>query len=153
MRLRHFNQYPRYMLLNPCPGFFQPGFFLVQVGVWGRSEASRGSSLLSSIPVKDLLVTVKESFEHTQRVSHCREPCCPNPACFHYPKYFQPWMHTEVPKSQWSHGVQDSGSGGGIGDWCRRGCQKAPHPSQNPSILPALLLLCTQEEQPCLPAP
>ncbi|XP_039088800.1 cytosolic phospholipase A2 epsilon [Hyaena hyaena] len=54
---------------------------------------------------KDLLVTVKESFEHTQRVSPCREPCCPNPACFHYPKYFQPQMHVEVPKSQWSCGL------------------------------------------------
>ncbi|GAB5572544.1 cytosolic phospholipase A2 epsilon isoform X1 [Prionailurus iriomotensis] len=54
--------------------------------------------------LKDLLVTVKESFEHTQRVSHCQEPCCPNLACFHYPKYFQPQMHVEVPKSQWSCG-------------------------------------------------
>ncbi|KAF0880367.1 PA24E phospholipase, partial [Crocuta crocuta] len=54
---------------------------------------------------KDLLVTVKESFEHTQRVSPCREPGCPNPACFHYPKYFQPQMHVEVPKSQWSCGL------------------------------------------------
>ncbi|XP_003987300.2 cytosolic phospholipase A2 epsilon isoform X1 [Felis catus] len=54
--------------------------------------------------MKDLLVTVKESFEHTQRVSHCQEPCYPNLACFHYPKYFQPQMHVEVPKSQWSCG-------------------------------------------------
>ncbi|XP_037360040.1 cytosolic phospholipase A2 epsilon [Talpa occidentalis] len=50
--------------------------------------------------MKDLLVTVKESFEHTQRVSHC-----PNPACFHYPKYFQPQMHVEMPKQQWSCGL------------------------------------------------
>ncbi|XP_042798230.1 cytosolic phospholipase A2 epsilon isoform X2 [Panthera leo] len=55
--------------------------------------------------VKDLLVTVKESFEHTQRVSHCQEPCCLNLACFHYPKYFQPRMHVEVPKSQWRCGT------------------------------------------------
>ncbi|XP_014636084.1 PREDICTED: cytosolic phospholipase A2 epsilon [Ceratotherium simum simum] len=51
---------------------------------------------------KDVLVTVTESFEHTQRISHCLEPCCPNPACFHYPKYFQAQIHVEVPKSQWS---------------------------------------------------
>ncbi|XP_015092652.3 cytosolic phospholipase A2 epsilon isoform X1 [Vicugna pacos] len=51
---------------------------------------------------KDFLVTVMESFEHTQRISCSREPCCPNPACFHYPKYFQPQVHMEVPKSQWS---------------------------------------------------
>lgn len=115
--------------------------------------ASRGSGPLSSLPVKDLLVTVKESFEHTQRVSHCQEPCCPNLACFHYPKYFQPQMHVEVPKSQWSCGVQTSGSGGGVGHRCGWGCQRSPSPpSQNPPILPALLLLCAQE-QPYLPAP
>ncbi|XP_049637641.1 cytosolic phospholipase A2 epsilon [Suncus etruscus] len=45
---------------------------------------------------KDLLVTVKESFEHTQRISNC-----PNPACFHYPQYFQPHMHVEQPKRSW----------------------------------------------------
>ncbi|XP_065727782.1 cytosolic phospholipase A2 epsilon [Phocoena phocoena] len=52
--------------------------------------------------MKDLLVTVTESFEDTQHISHCLEPCGPNPACFHYPKYFQPQIHVEVPKSQWS---------------------------------------------------
>ncbi|XP_049562626.1 cytosolic phospholipase A2 epsilon isoform X1 [Orcinus orca] len=52
--------------------------------------------------VKGLPVTVTESFEHTQHISHCLEPCGPNPACFHYPKYFQPQVHVEVPKSQWS---------------------------------------------------
>ncbi|XP_027427823.1 cytosolic phospholipase A2 epsilon [Zalophus californianus] len=55
--------------------------------------------------MKDLLVTVKESFEHTQRVSCCREPCCANPACFHYPEYFQPCLHVDVPKNQWSSGL------------------------------------------------
>ncbi|XP_032337330.1 cytosolic phospholipase A2 epsilon isoform X4 [Camelus ferus] len=50
----------------------------------------------------DFLVTVTQSFEHTQRISCSQEPCCPNPACFHYPKYFQPQVHVEVPKSQWS---------------------------------------------------
>ncbi|XP_060031039.1 cytosolic phospholipase A2 epsilon [Erinaceus europaeus] len=48
---------------------------------------------------KDLLVTVKESFEHTQRISSCL-----NPVCFHYPKYFQPQIHVEMPKSHWSCG-------------------------------------------------
>nr|XP_008267360.1 cytosolic phospholipase A2 epsilon [Oryctolagus cuniculus] len=52
--------------------------------------------------MKDLWVMVSESFENTQRISPCREPCCPNPACFHYPKYFQPQLHVEVPKSHWS---------------------------------------------------
>ncbi|XP_044087038.1 cytosolic phospholipase A2 epsilon [Neovison vison] len=55
--------------------------------------------------MKDLLVTVKESFEHTQCVPCRQEPCCPNPACFHYPKYFQPCMHVDVPTSQWIHGL------------------------------------------------
>ncbi|KAJ1078955.1 hypothetical protein K5549_013258 [Capra hircus] len=50
---------------------------------------------------KDLLVTVTESFEHTQRVSPCLESCCSNPACFQYPKYFQPEVHVELPKSPW----------------------------------------------------
>ncbi|XP_055990262.1 cytosolic phospholipase A2 epsilon isoform X2 [Sorex fumeus] len=49
---------------------------------------------------KDLLVTVKESFEHTQRLSHCA-----NPACFHYPQYFRPRMHVERPRSSWSCGL------------------------------------------------
>ncbi|XP_042639619.1 cytosolic phospholipase A2 epsilon [Orycteropus afer afer] len=54
---------------------------------------------------KDLLVTVNESFEHTQRILPCLEPCCPHPACFHYPKYFQPRIHVEVPQSHWSCGL------------------------------------------------
>ncbi|XP_006831956.1 PREDICTED: cytosolic phospholipase A2 epsilon [Chrysochloris asiatica] len=54
---------------------------------------------------KDLLVTVNESFEHTQRISPHLDPCCPNPACFHYPKFFQPQLHVEVPKSHWSCGL------------------------------------------------
>ncbi|XP_020952985.1 cytosolic phospholipase A2 epsilon isoform X1 [Sus scrofa] len=52
--------------------------------------------------VKDLLVTVTESFEHTQRTLHHLNPGCPNPTCFHYPKYLQPQLHVEVPKSRWS---------------------------------------------------
>ncbi|KAM8783927.1 cytosolic phospholipase A2 epsilon [Rhynchonycteris naso] len=51
---------------------------------------------------KDLLVTVTESFEHSQRISPCLEPCCPDPASFHYPKYFQPQLHVDMPKSRWS---------------------------------------------------
>ncbi|XP_058149976.1 cytosolic phospholipase A2 epsilon [Dasypus novemcinctus] len=51
---------------------------------------------------KDLLVTVTDSFEHTLRLSPCLEPCCPRPACFHHPKYFQSQMYVEVPKSHWS---------------------------------------------------
>uniref|UniRef100_A0A3Q2HHE3 Phospholipase A2 n=1 Tax=Equus caballus TaxID=9796 RepID=A0A3Q2HHE3_HORSE len=54
---------------------------------------------------KDHLVTVTESFEHTQRILRCPEPCCPNPACFHYPKYFQSQIHVEGPKSPWSCGL------------------------------------------------
>ncbi|XP_006883282.1 PREDICTED: cytosolic phospholipase A2 epsilon [Elephantulus edwardii] len=50
---------------------------------------------------KDFLVTVDESFEHTQRVSSS----CPDPAHFHYPKYFQSQMHVEMPKSHWSYGL------------------------------------------------
>lgn len=67
---------------------------------------------MSSLPVKDLLVTVTESFEDTQHISRCLEPCGPNPACFHYPKYFQPQIHVEVPKSQWSSVVGGCGSRG-----------------------------------------
>lgn len=95
---------------------------------------------MSSLPVKDLLVTVKESFEHTQRVSCCQEPCPPNPACFHYPKYFQPCMHVDVPKSQCSRGVRDSGGGGGGGDWHRRGCQRSPSPPHR--TRPSFQLCC-----------
>ncbi|XP_073921835.1 cytosolic phospholipase A2 epsilon isoform X2 [Castor canadensis] len=54
--------------------------------------------------MKDLLVTVTESFENTQRISPCSESCCPNPACFHYPKYFRPQLHMAVPKSHWNCG-------------------------------------------------
>ncbi|XP_037017656.2 cytosolic phospholipase A2 epsilon [Artibeus jamaicensis] len=54
---------------------------------------------------KDLLVTVTESFEHTQRISQCLEPCCTNLASFHYPKYFQSQLHVDVPRSQWSCGL------------------------------------------------
>ncbi|XP_010623061.1 cytosolic phospholipase A2 epsilon isoform X3 [Fukomys damarensis] len=42
--------------------------------------------------MKDLLVTVTESFEHTWRNSPHREPCCLDSASFHYPKYFQPCL-------------------------------------------------------------
>lgn len=98
-------------------------------------------------------MTVKESFEHTQHVSCCLEPCCANPACFHYPEYFQPCLHVDVPKSPWGRGVQDSGGGGWAGP-VQAGLPEEPlTPSQNPPILPALLLLCTQEDQPCPPAP
>ncbi|XP_059560524.1 cytosolic phospholipase A2 epsilon [Myotis daubentonii] len=54
---------------------------------------------------KDLLVTVTESFEHTQRIPQYVEPCCPNPACFHYPKYFQSQMQADVARRQWSCGL------------------------------------------------
>ncbi|XP_057577809.1 cytosolic phospholipase A2 epsilon isoform X2 [Hippopotamus amphibius kiboko] len=52
--------------------------------------------------MKGLLVTVTESFEHTQRLAPCLQPCHTNPACFHYPKYFLPQVHMEAPKSRWS---------------------------------------------------
>lgn len=69
--------------------------------------------------MKDLLVTVTESFENTQRISPCSESCCPNPACFHYPKYFRPQLHMAVPKSHWNCGVlcgHSVGAGGrGLG--------------------------------------
>ncbi|XP_078190443.1 cytosolic phospholipase A2 epsilon isoform X1 [Callithrix jacchus] len=51
---------------------------------------------------KDLLVMVSESFENTQLVRPCLDPCSPTSACFHYPKYFQSRVHVEVPKSHWS---------------------------------------------------
>ena len=56
---------------------------------------------MSSLPEKDLLVTVTESFEHTQHISPCLESRCSNLACFQYPKYFQPEVHVELPKSPW----------------------------------------------------
>lgn len=52
---------------------------------------------------KNLLVMVTDSFENTQCVQPCLEPCCPNPACFHYPKYSQPQLYAEAPKSHWSY--------------------------------------------------
>ncbi|MBV96262.1 Cytosolic phospholipase A2 epsilon, partial [Eschrichtius robustus] len=67
--------------------------------------------LIQVYRLKGLLVTVTESFEHTQHISHCLEPCRPNPACFHYPKYFQPQVHVEVPKSQWSFELSCCGAG------------------------------------------
>lgn len=85
------------------------------------------SALLSCVPVNDLLVAVSESYEHTQHVSCCLEPCCPNPACFHYPKYFQPKMQVEVPKSQWSCGVQGVDPGGEVGARAGGAARGAPH--------------------------
>ncbi|XP_004380713.1 cytosolic phospholipase A2 epsilon [Trichechus manatus latirostris] len=52
---------------------------------------------------KGFLVTVSESFEHTQRILPCLEPCSPNPSRFHYPKYFQPQLQVELPKSHRSY--------------------------------------------------
>lgn len=108
---------------------------------------------MSPLPGKDLLVTVTESFEHTQRISECLEPCCPNPASFHYPKYFQSQMQADMPKSQWSCGVQ-----GGVRGWCeglgQMGCQTSPSaPLTDTPLLPALLLWRAQEDRPCQPAP
>nr|XP_003475760.1 cytosolic phospholipase A2 epsilon [Cavia porcellus] len=51
--------------------------------------------------IKDLLVTVTESFERVQRISPHREPHCPDPAFFHYSKYSQPRLKVAVPKSHW----------------------------------------------------
>nr|XP_058914018.1 cytosolic phospholipase A2 epsilon isoform X2 [Kogia breviceps] len=59
-------------------------------------EAHAESRRQTNGKMKDLLVTVTESFEHTQHISHCLDPCHPNPACFHYPKYFQPQIHVEL---------------------------------------------------------
>ncbi|KAL2790416.1 cytosolic phospholipase A2 epsilon isoform 2 [Daubentonia madagascariensis] len=56
----------------------------------------------NSKKMKDFWVAVSESFENTQRIPPCPEPCCPNSACFHYPRYFQPQVHVEVPRSHWS---------------------------------------------------
>ncbi|XP_036701043.1 cytosolic phospholipase A2 epsilon isoform X3 [Balaenoptera musculus] len=61
--------------------------------------------------MKGLLVTVTESFEHTQHISHCLETCRPNPACFHFPRYFQPQVQVEVPKSQRSSELSCCGAG------------------------------------------
>ncbi|XP_075817985.1 cytosolic phospholipase A2 epsilon isoform X1 [Microtus pennsylvanicus] len=54
---------------------------------------------------KDLLVMVTDSFENTQCVPPFQEPCCSNPACFHYPKYFQPQLRAEAPESRWNCGI------------------------------------------------
>ncbi|XP_016067789.1 PREDICTED: cytosolic phospholipase A2 epsilon [Miniopterus natalensis] len=59
---------------------------------------------------KDLLVTVTESFEHTQRIPQSLESCCPNLAYFHYPKYFQSRMHVDMARSQGSCGLCCCGS-------------------------------------------
>ncbi|KAG8514625.1 Cytosolic phospholipase A2 epsilon [Galemys pyrenaicus] len=101
--------------------------------------------------MKDLLVTVNESFEHTQRISHC-----PNPTCFHYPKYFQSQMHVEMPKPQWSCGVQGSGcrvaEGPGAGGAAKE--TLAPSHRTPPSFQ---LCCCARKEDPvcqpldCLP--
>ncbi|XP_036041018.1 cytosolic phospholipase A2 epsilon isoform X1 [Onychomys torridus] len=54
---------------------------------------------------KDLLVMVTDSFENTQCVPPCLEPCSGDPAFFHYPKYFQPQLQAEAPESHWSCGL------------------------------------------------
>lgn len=82
---------------------------------------SRDENLLtaSSFSDKDLLVMVTDSFENTQCVPPFQESCCSNPACFHYPKYFQPQLRAEAPESRWNCGVQGNrswkGGGGGLG--------------------------------------
>ncbi|KAM7327503.1 hypothetical protein ACRRTK_013870 [Alexandromys fortis] len=53
----------------------------------------------------DLLVMVTDSFENTQCVPPFQEACCSNPACFHYPKYFQPQLRAEAPESRWNCGI------------------------------------------------
>lgn len=53
---------------------------------------------------------VTDSFENTQCVPSCLEPCYPNPACFHYPKYSQPQLYAEAPKSRWNSKVHGSHS-------------------------------------------
>lgn len=83
---------------------------LGQDGLWRVRVFLAVSALLYPLPGRDLLVTVTESFEHTQHISQHLEPSCQKPACFHYPKYFQSQMHVDLPRSQWSCGVQ-----GGIG--------------------------------------
>ncbi|XP_055448221.1 cytosolic phospholipase A2 epsilon isoform X1 [Psammomys obesus] len=61
---------------------------------------------------KRLLVSVTDSFEKTQGVPPHLEPCCLSPACFHYPKYFQPQLHVEPPKSPWNCGFCCCGAHG-----------------------------------------
>ncbi|OBS82430.1 hypothetical protein A6R68_23577 [Neotoma lepida] len=56
---------------------------------------------------KDLLVVVTDSFENTQCIPPCLEPCgSGDRACFHYPKYFQPQLHAEAPESHWNCGEE-----------------------------------------------
>lgn len=110
------------------------------------------SALLSPLPEKDFLVTVTESFEQTQRISQHLEPCCSDPAYFHYLKHMQSRMHVDMPRSKWSCKVQGSVRGGpwGLG---QVGCQRGSSPPfTQPPTLPALLLWHAQE-RPCLPAP
>nr|XP_048315901.1 cytosolic phospholipase A2 epsilon isoform X1 [Myodes glareolus]XP_048315902.1 cytosolic phospholipase A2 epsilon isoform X1 [Myodes glareolus] len=54
---------------------------------------------------KDLLVMVTDSFENTQCIPPFQESCCSNPACFHYPKYFQPQLRAEAPENRWNCGL------------------------------------------------
>ncbi|XP_048188334.1 cytosolic phospholipase A2 epsilon isoform X2 [Perognathus longimembris pacificus] len=55
---------------------------------------------------KDLLVTVTESFESTQRISPgSAAGGVPSSACFHYPKYSQPRLHVDPPQRPWSCGL------------------------------------------------
>uniref|UniRef100_A0A8C3VP40 Phospholipase A2 n=1 Tax=Catagonus wagneri TaxID=51154 RepID=A0A8C3VP40_9CETA len=80
--------------LNPEVGAGAPGLsFLSPEGqLVSAAMLFQGSSLCNRDrrkQLKDLLVTVTESFEHTQRISHHLSP---NPACFHYPKYLQPCL-------------------------------------------------------------
>ncbi|KAB0374547.1 hypothetical protein FD755_013039 [Muntiacus reevesi] len=65
-----------------------------------ESLITNGVLVVTVLP-KDLLVTVTESFEHTQRISPGLEPCGSNLAYFQYPKHFQPEVHVELPKSPW----------------------------------------------------
>lgn len=96
------------VILNPCPGHHQLCFLLGQDGLGRVRVFLAVSALLSPLAERDLLVTVTESFEHTQRISQHLELGCQKPACFHYPKYLQSQMHVDLPRSQWSCGVQGS---------------------------------------------
>lgn len=84
-----------------------------------RDENLLGGLTASSFSDKDLLVMVTDSFENTQCVPPFQEPCCSNPTCFHYPKYFQPQLRAEAPESRWNCGVQGNrswkGGGGKLG--------------------------------------
>ncbi|XP_074091271.1 cytosolic phospholipase A2 epsilon-like isoform X2 [Macrotis lagotis] len=56
---------------------------------------------------KQLTVTVNESYENTQYITPWYNSCnqCPDLAFFHYPKYFQPQMHVEIPRNRWTCGL------------------------------------------------